>query len=486
MKLKVRRPLGRRASRRESKIVISLLYLNCQLPRDISRLRPTLRRSAPEGKIEMRRMLGSWGAVAMVLGVVACGPGGGDGGERQAAANADEGAALDVNDVSLLFPLVDAQGVAQEANLLSLRSPGLGGPLLSDDTFAAVLASAAQPDDPAFAFTDPGAWKVVGVRADDCAKLRADDAACVPQLRLIAQPVAAGTAAAQDQALHLVFNVPAADFDALVDGLVALKKSSGVPTNGVPLGVHPAMAVEGAAGPFATGLKRLVAEHAGPANLFAVASMLTVRVRSNAPTEWRFSNGVLREGAFVRAPLPCVDPAEPSVSVFGSANPSFSNFLSAPAVCADDLDAMIESHPGDAFPRLTPAEQQPAVDAQLRADDPTRRAFAELRCPTCHAGDRALARVRGAEFLEAGFDQNPNRFVPPEGVTAAFRSGRLDPNQATPDNAFDITGPYEVRAFGYFSTLPSYTMRTVNETALVVDALNKKLAARPAPTPGGF
>jgi hypothetical protein len=35
-----------------------------------------------------------------------------------------------------------------------------------------------------------------------------------------------------------------------------------------------------------------------------------------------------------------------------------------------------------------------------------------------------------------------------------------------------------LRAFGYSALTPSYTMRTVNETAFVVDALNEKLAAK--------
>jgi hypothetical protein len=434
----------------------------------------------------MKSTLVSFLVLVGALGAGACGSSGGGG--EQSVANADEGVTLDMNDVSLLFPLADPQGLPQSDELLSVRAPGKGGPLLSDEAFQAVLGAALLPGDRPLvqiatvpvSFGDPSNWKVVGVRADDCAKLRADAPGCIPQLRLVAQLLERQADAAQDQTLHLVYNLAPADFDELVADLLALKASSSVPTNGAPLGVHPAMAAEGAAGPFAAALKGVIAKHVGQPNLFAVAAMLTLRNGDPRGTEWRFSNGVFQNGTFVQPPLPCVDPSLKSVSVFGS---GLSNALSAPPTCADAVNEMVDSHAGGAFLQRTPEEQQAAVDAQLRTENPNVTQFQQSTCLGCHVGGRALARVKGFEFLEAGFDQNPNRFVPEAGIATAFRSGRRDPNQAEPDDSFDLNGPYEVRAFGYLSDLPSYTMRTVNETAHVVAALNKRLAETP-PAPG--
>jgi hypothetical protein len=413
--------------------------------------------------------------LALTAAVAACNSKEGDD-PRRAVANADEGVRLDVNDVSFLFPLVDPQGAPQEAELLALRSPGAGGALLDEASFAAVAAGVARPGDRAFPAYD--SWRVVAARVDDCAKRQAADAACVPQLRLIVQPVDAGQTFAQDQALHLVYNLPPADFDGLLDELVALKRAASVPTDGAPLHVHPAMRAEGAAGPFATGLKRAISARVGPANLFAVAVMFTT-VKMGV-FEWRFANGVFQNGAFVQPPLPCTDPARTSMSVFGT---GFFNSINAPALCGDLLNEMVDSHPGGKFLLKTPEEQQPAIDAQLRADNPDSAAFGDARCLECHVGQRALARVKGPSFIEPGFDQNPNRFVPPEGVTTTFRSGRLDPNSPVPDSPIDAAGPYEVRAFGYLSGTPSYTVRALNETALVASSLTKRLAERPAPAP---
>jgi hypothetical protein len=409
---------------------------------------------------------------AFAAAVAACG--GESAGPRQAVANANEGTRLDVNDVSFLFPLVDPQGAPQEADLLTLRSPGVGGVLLEESALAAVASGVSRPGDRAFPAYD--SWRVVSARVDDCAKLKIEDATCIPQLRLIVQPISPGQTTAEDQTLHLVYNIPPAEFDGLLDELVALKKSSSVPTDGVPLHVHPAMRAEGAAGPFAAGLKRTITAHVGQANLFAVAIMFTVVKMS--VFEWRFANGVFRDGAFIQPPLPCTDPARKSMSMFGS---GFFNSLNAPSLCGDQLNDMIASHPGGKFLSLTPEEQQPAVDAQLRDENPELVAFGNARCFACHVGHRALARVKGIPFLEPGFDQNPNRFVPPEGVTTSFRSGRRDPNSPDPDSPIDVTGPYEVRAFGYLNGTPSYSVRALNETAMVAGSLTKRLAERPAP-----
>jgi hypothetical protein len=418
-------------------------------------------------------------ASSVLLAAVAIGAcGGGDAPEQRAAtANADEGVALDVNDVSLLFPLPQNEG--QLGGLLSINAPGAGGPLLGDENFRAVLALAEKPGDSPFPHSDPAKWKVVGARVDDCAKLRADDAGCIPQLRLIAQPVeAAVSSRGLDQAIHLVYNLAPASFDGLVDGLVALKKAASVRTNGVPLHVHPTMRAEGLDGPFATGLKRLIAENVGPQNLFATAVMLT-RQSSFAPqaVEWRFASGVVRDGAVVRAPLGCAPPDAKTIDVIGGAQGGLFNRVLPAATCADNVDDIVQSHRNAQAPffQKPAAEQQERVDAALRIENPLETALADTHCAGCHVGSRALVRAKGVNFLASDVDQNPNRFAPAPGITTTFRSGRADPNAANPDDLNDISGPYEVRAFGYLNGLPSYTMRTVNESAHVVEALNKKL-----------
>src|SRR5262249_13971613 len=75
---------------------------------------------------------------------------------------------------------------------------------------------------------------------------------CQVKLRLVAQPlnphpgqpVAPGTQSEflSDSALHLIYDIPPAQRDAIVRDLIAIKQASPVPTTGVPLGVHPGLA----------------------------------------------------------------------------------------------------------------------------------------------------------------------------------------------------------------------------------------------------
>jgi hypothetical protein len=394
---------------------------------------------------------------------------------RDASANQTAAAAvtLDVNDVSLLFPLPTRR--ADLAQLLSINAQGAGGPLLSDANFRALVGFETPSDDPTFKANDPKAWKVVGVRVDPCAQT-APGAACQPQLRLITQPVTfeGGRAGTLDHAIHLVYNLTPDAFSSLAADLVALKQAAGASTNGAPLGVHPAMRAEGLGGPFAKGLKQLIGKHAGPANLAGAAVMLTLNAG-----EWRFAISAARDGALVQLQPPCADASRRTISMRGTTGfvGNFIDRVEPPATCADNVNEIILSNPGPgggAFLQKSAAEQQPFVDAALRVDNPRTHTAFTTDCVSCHVASRSLARVKGEAFLSAFDDGNANRFVPAAGVTMTFASGRLDPADASP--ASDPIGPYNVRSFGYQDELPSYTARALNETAFVVEQMNAALA----------
>lgn len=94
--------------------------------------------------------------------------------------------ALDLNDVSFLYPLPT---LAERTRLLGLEAQGNGGPLLTRALFDALPPL--MPDTPgSIAFGD---LRIVSARIDPCFPGSAPPAApvCLAQLRLVAQPVLA-------------------------------------------------------------------------------------------------------------------------------------------------------------------------------------------------------------------------------------------------------------------------------------------------------
>lgn len=117
-----------------------------------------------------------------------------------------------------------------------------------------------------FRLDDPAVWALTAVRFDPCSpQSRVQNTACVPQLRLVMQPAPQVTPAdftdpdaVADQSIHLIYDLalpgPVDDVDAVQTRLaltvLRLKQDAealGPITNGVALGVHPAMASNPAA-----------------------------------------------------------------------------------------------------------------------------------------------------------------------------------------------------------------------------------------------
>lgn len=389
---------------------------------------------------------------------------------------------FDVNDVSLLFPLPSKP--RDIPLLLGLDASGQHGPLLSTEKFKKLL-SYAMPDaneDPTFhqrGFDDPNTWRVVAVRVDPCAKTSVDSSECHVQLRLVTQAVVAegSSVSAEDQAIHLIYELPATEASGLVADLVALKKSSGdIKTAGKPLGVHPAMKAQGLTGAFTKRLEAFVLKYAGEQRLPFATVMLTL----NAGT-WRFAQGQNdSDGGFHQQGVPF---SSDQTITFRGTTGTVGNFILSvepPATSADNVNVLVDSSKGVGPPgrfwKLTPSEQEAAVQAALRIDNPLKNTPSTTDCVSCHQASRGLVRVKGVGFLNAA-DRDENRYIAPSGLTTKFAA---DPS----------SGEYTLRGFGYLHRTVVYTQGVVNSSANVVATIRRMqtnpslIGDRPPTEPG--
>lgn len=169
--------------------------------------------------------------------------------------------ALDVNDVSFLFPVPKTKEDADQ--LISLADMDSDGPIMPPAVFKALIEMAKtmgvngrtiQFPDPSF--EDPHIWKVAGIRVNPTAlgtNPKALAMAEIPGIRLIVQPVTVNgdVVTVNDFAMHVVFNFiqkgtppklfapNRAEFGPIIEDLRSLKENTGVQTTGLPLQVHP-------------------------------------------------------------------------------------------------------------------------------------------------------------------------------------------------------------------------------------------------------
>lgn len=342
---------------------------------------------------------------------------------------------LDLADVSFLFPLPVGTSAP---GLIAVTDIGAKGSLLPTG-----IASAMQPlsNFPKIEVTDA---RVVGARVDPCFVATSAPGPCRKQIRLVAQPLTeTGTF---DASLHLFYDLDDAEFAKLVTELRALKSKAGAETDCKPLGLHPMMAKEGLAGPYATELRSLLLAHVGASNLTRVASMQL----KTAGVTWLFAADDVAGQTVMSVAIPglAADATGQSVSLsdtelnhldFATAEGSKLPLLFRSGELQNAAVQAIEASVGEAF----------------AIENPQRKSVGTIDCVSCHVADRGrrLAQeLRGVSSVTTGEPYSRGGFV----LDVADDGKRFNSQ----------------RAFGYFDATPSINHRTANESAEVARAIN--------------
>ncbi|HSO31597.1 MAG TPA: hypothetical protein VLT33_03745, partial [Labilithrix sp.] len=378
---------------------------------------------------------------------------------------------LDVNDVSVLFPIGPNGTPLPEIKMSDVDDQG--AELFSGPNFAAVTDFATNTSQSGIKLNgevaNRASWRVVGMRFDPCAptsKVSAEDPTklekeiplgggrsiteCIAQMRLIVQPFTGG--ADFDTTAHLVFSLATPTALGGKDKYLAVMKqlggllaeikdasaASGGTTVGRTLGVHPGLAKDAASvGPLVTKFIQKTAGLAsrGEAAGAATKSIAFMGLRGGAAEPWAFFAGrVGSKDKWAPVPLPTTPTVVPGVQVI--------SFLASPAQ------------------RVTPAgATQPLFEASRdaaiikRVDDAADAHFFNMDCVSCHTSGSRTQLTSGLAIADALFPS-------PKGITGYVRQENSQ------------SSSWNVRNFGYFRGKPTVASRAVTETVDVVRYMN--------------
>ena len=446
------------------------------------------------------------------------------------------GSSLDVDDVSILFPL---RGATTAYPDLAAVGPTTAFDRASFDAVVSAVTTQQSATVPttvvkdgvpvaapgpamSFAFRElagasaPDRWRVVAMRFDSCAPAPIEVNGvrpCLVQIRLIAQPLR--DTRAQDMAMHLVYTLggrdgavgplPAYGPDKLkqaVEGLVAIKTASiaaGGPTNGAPLDVHPGLLAEGKGTQTAVGdaVKGFIEARIKEKLAFSVAavglreSKVATGTNSgqNAPDFWVFAAGSL---------APATTPGGSPTFRLAPID-VFTTPLSQTPTFSEGFDIRTRSFSGDRGP-IRPSHQpntaqyltsQPfsrAFKDAFTIDDAAQTHFFKQDCIGCHTATRQIMVIRRSDSNQTDGDNLKFVHRPAPGVTTWVRcqnmpgTGMSNCNRVSGQT--NLEAQWNFRSFGYFHEKPTITLRTANETEAVVVDLNKRvLGANKGPGP---
>ena len=388
----------------------------------------------------------------LLLAVTACSAGGAASSSSSELTAVDEGIPVELHDVAVLFPL-PRPGVA-EALWPASRDLGDGRALLPPNVVDA-LGEIVEGDANA---TTYASLRVVSLRVEPCfVAADASPRVCERQIRFVLQPVIVDPHAmlptsTLDAAVHVLYTLPDSAFVELVRGIVALRPPSA--STGAPLGVHPVLAAEGLAGPFARALEARVMAETARGHLVRVTFM-GVRGRGN---EWQLGGVRIGEDGVV-APLPIPDSGARLQSiVLQRGAQTFLKSISPQTAGTDDVSLLFDSLSAES---ASPADIGGALHAANRIENPNVRTSEDTDCATCHAiaSSRLWAEKRFARSEPA------DRFVAP-----GFELGVVSPK--TSDLGV-------LRALGYFGSEAVITPRAVNDTAKAAQTIRAGSPAGP-------
>lgn len=413
-----------------------------------------------------------------VLAAAACAPIAED--VSSAASNLDSAGLAQMNDVSVLYPLV---GSAQETeSYLTPWRAGRGGALFPESVYragaggdpSALIGQPLRELFPPGVFSpvfpreelDYGALRLTAARIDPCfANIGpiATPSSCQNQLRLVFQTfyLEDGRVKVGDNAVHAFYSLRRDELVSLVSEMVALRRAQGQDADLGPVAVHPILLEQGMKGAYANGLETIIARYAGEQNL----SRFTMFTSFDGHPLWPFKGFDLEGGKAIPMVIPTAPGAATEVSFVSAVNGATADEPIS-TTSADNISLI--TFFGEEAVNAPRAKQDAAFEATLRIVNPDVHSPNTIDCVSCHVTERALSVA--TESLGFTFEGRASVFVPNPTFVPAANMARTTPLVAG--------GEPNLHLFSYLGVAPMVGLRVVNETAAVVTYLNGTVFAR--------
>lgn len=368
-----------------------------------------------------------------------------------------ETSGLDINDVAVLFP------ISAEKQLFPKITLDNKEPLVSKEVFDEALEAAKKlgivTPTGTPSITQLNDYVITGFRYDPCAPkdhMGPEVSDCVPEIRLIAQPMDSFGPA--DTALHLVYGLtdsePKPGDETIADLFKAKAKAQellGMSSSGLPLNVHPLLAAAAKSGnqEVAAIYEAIVRKYAKPEKLKKLTMM-----GLGSQTHWIFFGGSIVAGKWVQDTIPGLSD-NGRLAVELNLN-STDLFIPAP------LDINTSTYGFFRRELLLDGQIDTIRNEVLKMENPSFTNRNNSDCLSCHSASslHTNSAARVPVFVEGA------SATAPKGITAYPAQGLLQRHRLH----------WNLRSFGYFGVLPTLSMHTVNEAGRSAAKVNEILS----------
>lgn len=360
-------------------------------------------------------------------------------------------AVWDLNDVSYLMPLPSQ---LEDTGLLKISAQGRGGDLIPGHLIEFIP------------FLTPHLNKeggrqmlrLMGVRVDPCFPLPTPQS-CQRQIRLVWQPIEKdvnGQVQSVDAALHSFYVLTEHEFTSLLKDLNQWKKTYPVPTEYLPLQVHPAWQGEGTKSLALAAFHRVLLKYAGSGNLSRVTAMLLRR----GGLMWTFVGFEVIGNQLKVLAIPRLQGKQAQGFINLASPPDrFENGGIGPFPTGPDIINTLVL----GSDLLTDKDEniiRNEARAAFRIENPKVFNPETMDCASCHVAQPAIHWV---------LNQRPHLKVDQIWNADIYKNLKYNLENHSPV----VANTRAIRAFGYFGKDMAISQRVINESAEVADSLNQ-------------
>lgn len=351
--------------------------------------------------------------------------------------------AVSPNDISILVPLPE---VSKLPLLISPEEGGRQGPLIPVNTFKALPQLVPEYDN---SLTYHDQLKVLGIRIDPCFVEGSGPLSCRRQIRLVWQPVVVSSdvVTTRDAAVHSFYEFDDKTFWAIWRAWRGL--ALGDPAE--PLQVHPRLRAQGLAGNYWKELRSLLLEHCGEKNLVRITAMNVM----SGEQLWVFMGFEVHKGQTIPIQIARIERPSQGVIIGSMGFQNYNGRVMPPPPQDPDVVQFIAD--SSSVKKYVSEDQiKIMVGKFFEYENPLKHNPGTLDCVSCHV---AAGATQWAEINFAHWDWK-NDFV-----TRYRGSGNLH------NTTRGGLRTNRLRSFGYFHNQPAISQRTINETAVTLQAL---------------
>lgn len=352
-------------------------------------------------------------------------------------------------DVSILLPLPKSDSDLKL--MISPYSSGLAKLLLPKDTFHSLPQIVVKVKNE-LVFSQ--LLKVIAVRIDPCFQEGSAPQSCRRQIRFVWQPVFFKNNSPQtiDAALHSSYELSEPQWNEFLLNYEKLKQTTNKSKNYLALDIHPTLKEQGYEGNFWLSLKDLLLKYCGEKSL----TQITVMTLEGAEDQWVFSGIKFNQGLIHPIMIPKVFSTG---QTFMAAETDTRHFQATVApIKTGNLGLWFFDNSRSVKNKFTESEFKVWVRELLEVENPLKHNSGTTDCISCHISTNVLNWHRN------NFDWN---------WTFEFSNSEFKSSRNLFNKTLNNWKAQHMRAFGYQNTEPRFSQRVINESAVVVDWLEK-------------